>query len=419
MSGQSGQTFPEGPVRPGDNPNVLNAKPRKGARPKTKNSQSSSTSQMRLNWIDPLPQIDVAQPLGLEPNPEVIPAGEIELDFALPETIAEPFAQLVNSVGDRIQLIDDDKESLMDQLRSLSCFKAARQLYSTMLDHEKAVNQPLKAVYYDETPIPSHMAGALGIIGHMDTKVGKVLVKDAGVLFKRWVARGLQISDPTTFKGDPRNLVWNDRDSYQMVQRLAKDKIAELVKQTYQLDVGGTRLTVSMPQLTDQNLQDYYGQINNNVPGADDLRHAVSALQMSYSQYRNDDGIPNNNDRQDILTTLGLDLATGHYDTSGMRDAFEDWCARYTTDYRWRVDSILKTGPPPAGTTGYGAQTVSATGNVARWQYPLSDADVNIGYLFSPVQEFKLYPRLIGYSRRDRTSAQAAFAARDGKAFVN
>jgi len=419
MSGQPGQTTSEGAKRPGDNPNKLNAKPRQGARPRTKNSTNPTNNSMRLGWIDPLPQVDVIHPLGLEPNPEAIPAGEIELDFSLPQTIAEPFAQTINSVGDRIQMTDEDKELCMDALRAQCHFKAARQLYSTMLDSEKSTNQPLKSVFYDETPIPAHMGGALGIIGHMDTKVGKVMIRDAGLLFKRWIAQGLHIMRPSHYRKDSGKLIWLTRDDYQSAKRLAREEIDRLVKQSYLLDVGGRTLTVSMPQLTTQRLDDYYSQINNSVPNADELRALVSLLQATYIQWRDDDDIPNNMSRHDILLALGLELADGPYLIPDMRESFEEFTSKYTTDIKWRIESIFKVGPPPAGSTGYGAQTVSSTGNVARWQMPLSDADVNIGFLFSPVREFKLYPRLVGYSKRSSDSAKAEFASADGKQFVN
>nr|UBK24766.1 capsid protein [Nigrospora sphaerica partitivirus 1] len=411
----------EGQNRPGDNPNKLNAKRRTGARPQTKNSSGGSSQSMRLGWIDPLPQVDAIYPLGLEPNVEAIPAGEVDLDFELPETIARPFVSVIESVGDRIMLADEEKERCASFLNSLTFFKAARQLYSTMQDHEKSANQPLKAVYYDETPIPVHMAGALGIIGHMQTKIGDVLVRDAGVLFKRWVARGLQLFDPKHLKGDCSKLIWLDRESYRCIQRLAAERIEELVKQTYTVKVNDVDLTVSMPQLTGQEYDTYYSQVNNNVPNADDIRHCVAALQLTYLQYKNDDDIPHSHSRADIISSVGLTLADRFFDIPAMRDGFEEFVSLYITDAKWRIESIFKTGPPPAGTTGYGAQTVysGGPGNTAKWQFPLSDADVNIGYLFSPSKGFTLNPKLVGYAKRSRDAAAAAFAQQDGKAFVN
>uniref|UniRef100_A0AAU8J753 Capsid protein n=1 Tax=Nigrospora oryzae partitivirus 2 TaxID=3231912 RepID=A0AAU8J753_9VIRU len=411
----------EGRTRPGDNPNRLNAKRRSGARPQTKNSSGGSSQSMRLGWIDPLPQVDVIYPLGLEPNVEATPAGEVDLDFALPETIVQPFASVIESVGDRIMLDDTEKLKCDRALRSLSFFKAARQLYSTMQDHEKAANQPLKAVYYDETPIPLHMAGALGIIGHMQTKVGDVLVRDAGILFKRWVARGIQICSPKHYRGDCSALIWLDRESHKCIQRLARERIASLVKQTYTVKTGVIDITVSMPQLVDQDLNVYYNQINDNVPNADDIRHCVAALQSTYQQYRDDDDLPHGVTRQDIIASVGLVSAPRHFEIPALRDGFEDFISQYVTDIKWRIESVFKTGPPPAGSTGYGAQTVTsgATDNTARWQFPLSDADVNIGYLFSPSKGFTLFPKMVGYARRSRDAAAAAFAQQDGKAFTS
>ncbi|KHJ31198.1 putative capsid protein [Erysiphe necator] len=71
----------------------------------------------------------------------------------------------------------------------------------------------------------------------------------------------------------------------------------------------------------------------------------------------------------------------------------------------WRIESTFKVGPPPAGNTGYGAQTVqSHETNLARWQFPSSDADVSIGFLFSPAKSFTLHPRLVEYSKKKKGS---------------
>lgn len=408
--------FSEARVQPGDNPNKLNAK-RRSVRPKTKNSPaSSSANTMRLNWIDPLPVVDVITPIGIEPNVDTIPAGEIELDFTLPSSISLPFQEVVHSVGDRLTLDNDQKEEIEQHLHALGYFKSARQLFSTMMDHEKASCQPLKAVYYDETPIPVHMGGAIGIIGHMETKVGTVVIRDAPVLFKRWVTRGLQIGALLTDDLPAHAAIWSDRSSYDCVKRLAKERISDLVKETYTLDVDGVSHHVSMPQLVDQDLQKYFASIHNVVPHADVLRDCVRALQMTWSQWRDDEKIPNDGSRGDICDALGLVWAEDLAPNSVLRELFEDFCATHTTRVRAKLASLYNVGPPPAGSHGYGAQIVSSQGNQARWMMPLSDADVNIGYLFSPNQSFTLNPRLVGYSQRRKDAAASQFAAADGRA---
>lgn len=420
MSGQQGQTpITEGPVQPGDNPNKRNAQRRGNVRPKRTNQPagSNSTSTMRLAWIDPLPQVDAIHPLGLEPNVDSIPAGEITLTPSLPSTIAQPFMDTVEATADRLFIDDDQKEEMKQHLHAQSYFKASRQLYSTMQDHEKAANQPLKAIYYDEEPIPLHMAGALGIIGHMDTKVGQVLIRDAGVLFKRWILQGTKIANPDLFhRINSERAIWDDRDSFRAVQRAAREKIADLVRTPYTLTIDNVDHTVSMPQLQDQDLELYYNQISNVVPNAEDLRLCVSALQATHRQWETGENLPHDNDREDISTALDMDYAGDLAPVRNLRELFEDFTATHVTTVRAKIQSIFKTGPPPAGSNGYGAQTVKSERNQAHWTMPLSDADVNIGFLFSPNQSFTLNPRLVGYSRRLRETASASFAAADGKA---
>lgn len=307
-------------------------------------------------------------------------------------------------------------------IKSLAYFKAARQLYSTMTDYEKSVNQPLKAVFYDQTNIPLHMAGALGMIGHIKTKIGDVQIRDPSLLFKRWIALGLKessqdFSDIPKLNGHPEKFVWLTRDGHEAAKRKAKERISDIVKQTYEVEKEGTVYTVSMPQLQDQKLDVYYDQINNQVPEADTLRALVAGLETDFKSFK-DDTFPHGQTRHDFLAGVDMVEAPDKYSIINLRDNFENWVSEYTTQVRWRVESIFKVGPPPAGDQGFGAQTVSSSDNTAEWNFPLSDADVNIGFLFSPCKSFSLAPKLIGYSQRKREVAQSRFAYADGKAFV-
>lgn len=361
--------------------------------------------------------------IGLDPNPEAIPAGEFELKFNLPGDISSPFSSMVEAVGDTLNMSDDEETKTKSSLVALGYFKAARQLYATMLDHEKSLNQPLKAVYYDETPIPVHMGAALGIIGHLETKIGRMIVKNATTLFKRWIVQGLiegnQDGYPDTIQAE--RLVWEDPDGLSLVQSKARDLIESLTDQTYNVNLGTEAapeiITVSMPKLRTQALQDYYNSIHNGVPDADVLRDLVSLLQMSLQQWRNRN-IPNGRNLANALGRIQCVRAGQNLSSQNLREDFESWVADYTVATRWRVESLFKTGPPPAGSNGYGAQLVDSQNNVARWQMPLSDADVSMGFMFSPNKSFTMYPKLIAYSRRSRDSVVSNFAYRDGKPFM-
>lgn len=407
----------EGPRKPGDNPNLRNAKKRQGPRPKAKNSPNASTSSMNVRWIDPLPQVNVIHALGLEPNPCEPTAGEIDLDPSLPETIANPFCSLVESVSVRLTFDQGDIDNATSSLKALGYFKAAKQLYSTMLDHEKSMNQPLKAVYYDETGIPAHMSSALGMIGHMDTKVGKVLIRNASTLFKRWITKGLTIVDANAGTPAPIpdifSLVWNDEDGLDLAKRLAREEIARITDLSYPFH----NINVSIPRLTNQPLQQYHDDIHTAAPRSADLASLVSLLLMDKDDWRIGN-MPNGHDLDTCLGIINLTLSGPDQEPGELRRRFEDFIALYVTRDKWRIESLVKTTPGPSGSTGYGAQTVSSTENTANWQFPISDGDVSLGYLFSPNVHCELRPKLIGYARRSKNAASADFAYQDAKEFA-
>jgi len=408
----------DGPRKPGDNPNTLNARRRKNARPKTTNTTSTSehNKNMKFSWIDPLPQVDVIYPIGLDPQPASFPAGHVELRFDLPSVIADPFIQQFESVGDRTLLHEEIIKTGKKKMESQAYFKSARQLYSTMLDHEKSQNQPLKAVYYDETAIPSHMSAAIGIIGHMETKVGKVLVKHASTLFKRWIAKGLQI-DPDASQIDTVSadtLVWGDSDSRELAYELARKKIEDITNDVYTITVDNVTHHVSMPKLHNHNLDDYYAMISDQVPDATMLRGLVSLLNTSQNQWNNNI-IGNGFNFDDVLNHLNLTYAPEEYSVRVMREQFENCMSCYITGVRVHIESLLHVSPPPAGSNGYGAQLVKSNGIQANWEFPISDADAAMGFMFSPNESFTLTPKIVAYSRRDKNTVMSNFASRDGK----
>jgi len=413
----------EGPTKPGDNPNKSNAQRRKGARPNVKNQTNSSASKMSLAWIDPIPTSDIKlEKLGIEHNVKDFPSGYIELNNLLPVNIADPFCDTVRAIGDRINMADDDKDLVGNNLISLCFFKCARQLYSTMLPTEKSANQTLKSVFYDDTPIPTHMAGAISMIGHLETKVGPVLIRNASTLFKRWISRGLQLSSPdfgTSNQEEPQftRLVWPEQDGLDLVHRLARDKIETLTNQRYTLTIGQDDFTVSMPKLTDQTLVQYYHSINNIVPEHEQLRDLTSLLQINLARWKTKT-IGNDRNIDDALNHLNLTYAPDHYLANELRDSYEGWTSAYTTLIRARVDAIFKTGPAPTGSHGFAAQTVSSSDTSAQWQFPLSDSDLALGFTFSPMNSFVLTPKLIGYSKRRADAVASEFALQDGRSMV-
>lgn len=411
------QPFTDGPRRPGDNPNLRNARGRKGPRPRTQNGQPSSGRSNRLNWVDPLPVVDPAPALGMEPVPADSSAGELDLDFGLPGTIARPFAEVVDTLGDRLNLPDSDKTRVARAVESQSYFKAARQLFSTMLEHEKIACQQLKAVYYDSTPVPAHMAAALSIIGHIDSKLGKVVVRNAPTLFKQWIVKGLQVSQtPGISTATPaESLVWPDADSYSFVQRKARLEIERLTSTTFEVQVGGANITVSPPRLVDQTPEEYYNKLPTQMPNYQVVRDLVALLRMDLDTYRRGTIGITGHTFATCLSRIGLVPAGNTFSLDRIRTAFEDWVATYLTRSRHHLEAIFRTAPPPAGASGFGAQLVSSERTAARLAMPLSDSDIAMGFTLSPCREFSFSPSIVAYSRRDRSAMLAQLASADGR----
>lgn len=71
-------------------------------------------------------------------------------------------------------------------------FRCARQLYSSMTACDKAGVEVLKNVYYDTRPIPSAFKILILMVDTFDTEFGAVRIRDATILFRRWILAGLR-----------------------------------------------------------------------------------------------------------------------------------------------------------------------------------------------------------------------------------
>lgn len=72
------------------------------------------------------------------------------------------------------------------------------------------------------------------------TKIGKVLVKNASNLFKRWIARGPQVDPNAPYHNDyvdASTLVWPDSDSRELAFSTARKEIDELTNDVYTLTI--------------------------------------------------------------------------------------------------------------------------------------------------------------------------------------
>jgi len=416
------------PVQPGDNPNRRNAN-RRTVRPKVRNQVTPISEEGSLRWVEPLENPVPVNDLVMTFQNISVPAGYIELRSTLPADIAEPFVDTYLAVGKRLGVTKTDTERIGSQLKAQSYYKAARQLYSTMDEHEKVVNQPLKSVFYDSAPIPKHMAAALSMIGHIDTKLGKVNVRNPTLLFKRWIAMGLQadgtvethmISGPD---GEAQTFVWNDPDSLDYIQRVAREKIEVLTDQTFEInDDTGNSHTVSFPKLRSQPLDRYHDMLRPNVPDQADISALISLLQMTSDDWKHQ-RIKRVANVNDALGKLGLHYPNQDlYGEDALKEAFHNASLVYTTKARPYLEALMYMTTPPQGGTGYAAQLVSETDDKsqvsATWQMPISDSDARLGFTFTPCQSFVVSPHILAYSHKSRKHVAAALAHADGKSIV-
>jgi len=398
-------------LKPGDNPNKLNAQRRK-IRPKVTNSEkSSSPYELQYAWADPAQGAIPDTEISLEPHLEEFPSGEIELDEDLPATIAKPFCDTFKTLGDRTVLDEARLENCQDSLMALSYYKSAKQLFSTMLDPDKSVCQPLKSVFYDTTPIPEHMGAAISMIGNFDSKVGPIHIKNAPTLFKRWVVSGLHY-DPGApeYEGElPPSLVWRDRDGKKLLDSAAYRYIEEnrpSWSPTGDYDIQVPLLKPGM------DVTRWIQRIHPDTPNCENLRNVASIIRQPEKHWIRGDPLIGCEYTQ-ALDSLGLEIATGIYDVGFIRQAFESAMADYYVAAKPHIEALLKTGPSPASNRGYGAQIVKSNGLTARYNMPLSDSDVALGFLFSPCKNFEYSPKIIAYNKRDQSVSKSKFASAD------
>ncbi|KAI7870415.1 hypothetical protein BDF14DRAFT_1774035 [Spinellus fusiger] len=149
------------------------------------------------------------------------------------------------------------------KLEALCFYKSARQLYHIMTDSEKLDVYRLEPTILDTTEIPSHMAAAISMIGHIDNRIGRVAITDIQLFFKRWLCAGLEV-DPdvehvppktknyfdtstdvkTYLVSDFLHMIWRDYLGKQVLDYNIV-KTAQLLNVFFQITISGRNIKVS------------------------------------------------------------------------------------------------------------------------------------------------------------------------------
>jgi len=369
---------------------------------------------MRYPWADPTEGVFCDDVLEFEPIIDSLPAGWISLEDDLPSIIARPFCDTYAAIGSRTVMNADTIAEDERSLETLSYFKCARQLYSTMTPPNKAVNQPLKPVYYDDTKIPKHMGAAISMIGNFDSKLGEIRVKNESTLFKRWVSKGIAVFDQDE-EVDPSTFIWPDADGYDIVREQTVEYFSQH-RGSFTVEVNGRDISVTSPELTIDNIDDY--EVQDEYPHATRLRALLAIARFAPDAWkRNDHALRDHNAA--LIDILGIRFAPPEYSVRMMRDRFEDISRELEVFSKTRLSGHMFVETPPAGTRGFPAQIAKREGNRVEAPLPLSDPDYGLGYMFSPRAKFELNPRIIAYGKRTSDRLLADFSDRDvaSKAF--
>jgi hypothetical protein len=404
---------------PGDNPNKLNAKPRKGNRPRTQNSSSAPTKPM-YKWIDPLPVVEPSN-IDLQQTFESIPSGDFDVRPDLPSVIAQPFCSAFSSVACRTIQDENTIERVPHKIEALCYYKAAKQLYATMTDPEKSACQPLKSVYYDSSEVPAHMASALGMIGHIESQRGTILMRNAPTVMKRWIIEGLSRDPDSDIYHDPAkrddyqdasNIVFPDTDGHLLVQRKIHERISELQRNTYTLKVDDVTLRYTIPDLTGD-YQTYYDNIIEGQEYTDELKDLASLIQLTRTQWCARNDVPNNRPLDRCLLRVNLRLAEQHMTAAFLREQFEFCMSEYLVRDKSLVEGFFLVAPAPSTSHGFSSQLVTSEGNVARTVDIIPDSDMMYGLAYNPCTYVEIKPRVVAYSRRTAVQARHSLAAKD------
>jgi len=325
------------------------------------------------------------------------------------------------SASKRTFLDEESATSCASALKGQCHFKACKQLFSTLNAEEQSNLQPLKPVFYETTEIPKHMSAALSMIGHFDTKLGKVEVRDAPNLFRRWLLKGL-LSFDCDFKDiidnnikkeitmeDANNMVFRDSYGKMLLDRLATEKLKLYHDDPFTITLNGTAIPCSVPLM---DAKSDINSINTIYPNADNMTKMMKILKMSKKDFASGKD-PGDDTWDNLLGPLGLNIAPSYLTDSVLRQLFNECTRTYTTDFGIHISAILEIGAPPSGDSGFSAQTICSDGNAGTTSLPLSDSDRMMGFTYSPCTGFYINPKFKIYGQRTDTQLRSEMAKRD------
>jgi hypothetical protein len=418
------------------NPNVAKSKPRRGPRPKSKNTPSS-TNPSTLNWIEPLPY-PVNVDLDFQQHHEHIPAAKFVLTPELPATIAHPYMEAL--AGDLFRNTGEEElaERIIPYVEALSYFKVCQQLYITYPPEVKTLLQPYKSVFYDTLEVPKSMSNLIGSLGNFNSKLGEFRIKYPVTAFMRYLCTGIskiQAHDgcpPINHHSQPQTWIWRNREGYDILHNLATERLKAIRDVTHVLevvlqqpaeevdyDVEPITLTshpihASFPRFT---AHSYH---STTIFGEEARREYLLAgllTELTLSDFLNPayrSPLLADSSIDDMINELlEIRFADQSFTNNAIISTFVTFQTQYVSRALPHIRSRYAMSPPPKSEEGSASQLVSSKDMALRSMFPLSDGDIGTGFLMNPLEALTFEPSIVAYTRQTRSSALASLASVD------
>jgi hypothetical protein len=397
------------------NPNVANAKRRGGPRPKSVNTPSGTTSKT-FKWVEPLTEpLEVDFPFNFQPSRDY--AVKFETDYLLPDTISAPYEEALDGLMFRTNQREDLKEDLKAGLKGQSFFKCARKLYGTLPDASKSRLQPLKSIWYDGASLPTTMTRLIDVVGDFPSQLGHCGHKFPETTFLRWVATGLirsqtlsEVADPGENDGFPHEWIWPNEESIELIRLRAEEKMSSMRTITHELNIGGTKLTASLPEYSGAAHVEAFPEDVRRVWLRSGLcsKITVDNLKTNRTPVGTDPAI----DLTSLLQSIGLAKAPNRFSVSELKVAFNVFQRNYSRRARPHLSAYFNLSESPHGDTGYAAQLIRSEEFNISSPFPQSDADLACGFILNPLKSIEIDPNFITYTRKGRSNVSANVASK-------
>jgi len=387
-------TPPIGNNRPGFNPNVANAKPRKGFRPKTQNRPATKVTSDKIKWIDPLPI-----PSGINvTNFSETPLEEAVADFDISPNFLDPTVDVVISViealAHRSTVEADQIVPYTEMIRATAELKLVKKLYSTAKPSEKSNLLKLKGIFYDTSKIPTPIIQAAQIAGHFDSKLGRMEVRHLEQLALTAAANASQriteAHNPrlhgqlTPIPGDTSIMIWNTSGSIDYLHSKVQEEIdIRCSTHRFEIQIGEHNISISTPSRNDLNLADYFASLNVTNDPNSYVRNRIQVLQTRrYTDLTNANNV--------LLTEVGMIASPISVIEVGNNGTHI--FAEYARTCEYRMEAYYQLDDVSTLDEGTSAQLSSQLGPMdTKSPFPLSGADQALGYILAPCTNFRYY----------------------------